>query len=94
MTITNAAMDDIVPWVDFEKQPVYVSIKVELQFLVRRFKEDRNEMIHGGYESYNKKWKSNSYLSAIIATCNLMKKLDRVYGEVIPANSIAIAKSS
>lgn len=91
--ITNAALGDITPWVDFEKQPVYVSIKVDLQFLVRRFKDDRNEMIHGGYESYNKKWKSNSYLSAIIATCNLMKKLDRVYGEVIPTNSIAIAQS-
>ncbi|GAA4203242.1 hypothetical protein GCM10022289_19190 [Pedobacter jeongneungensis] len=93
MKITNAALEDIAPWVGFEKQPVYVSIKVELQFLVRRFKDDRNEMIHGGYESYNKKWKSNSYLAAVIATCNLMKKLDRIYGDVIAANSFAIAQS-
>lgn len=90
--ITNAALGDIVPWVGFEKQPIYVSIKVDLQLLVRRFKDDRNEMVHGGYESYNKKWKSNSYLSAVIATCNLMKKFDRIYGEVIPASSITIAE--
>lgn len=79
--LTNAALENIAPWIDFEKQSVYVSIKMELQFLVRRFKDDRNEMIHGGFASYNKKWKSNIYLSAVIALYKLMKKLDQIYGE-------------
>jgi len=74
-------LENIAPWIDFEKQSVYVSIKVELQFLVRRFKDDRNEMIHGGFASYNKKWKSNIYLSAVIALYKLMKKLDQIYGK-------------
>ncbi|WP_222537020.1 hypothetical protein [Pedobacter polysacchareus] len=66
-------------WISCDREKVYVSIKVELQFLVRRFKDDRNEMIHGRFDSYNKKWKSNIYLSAVIALYKLMIRLDAIY---------------
>jgi hypothetical protein len=62
------------------KTKVLVSLKVELQFLIRRFKDDRNDMVHGKYEEYNKKWKSNIYLSAIISLYRLSLRLEQLYG--------------
>lgn len=58
---------------------ISTSIKVKLQFLVRRFKEDRNSIIHGNYNDFDKGWKCYIYLAAIIKVWLIIKQYDGVY---------------
>lgn len=67
------------PFNGVEKKPVLVSLKVELQFLIRKFKDDRNHVIHGHFADLDKKWKCYINFSALIKTWELIKQLDRQY---------------
>ncbi len=49
----------------YDVQNTAINLKIQLHFLVRRFKEDRNAIVHGNYKGMNSKWKSYIYLSAI-----------------------------
>ncbi|MCD8416114.1 hypothetical protein LNI90_11510 [Tenacibaculum dicentrarchi] len=54
-------------------EKVMISIKPRLQFLLRAYKEDRNLIIHGKYEEFNKKWKSYIYSSALCKVFDVIK---------------------
>lgn len=58
---------------------IKTSIKVKLQFLVRRFKEDRNSIIHGNYTDFDKGWKCYIYLAAIKKIWEVIKLYDKLY---------------
>jgi hypothetical protein len=49
LALSNEAHDLMVPFNGIDQKPVFVTLKVKLQFLVRRFKEDRNAIIHGHF---------------------------------------------
>ena len=59
---------------------IKTSIRVKLQFLVRRFKEDRNSIIHGNYTDFDKGWKSYIYLAAIMKISHVIRVYDEIYG--------------
>ena len=48
-----------------EDKTVFISLSVYLDFLVRKFKDDRNSIIHGRYSQFNAKWTSLVYLTAL-----------------------------
>jgi hypothetical protein len=58
---------------------IRTSIKVKLQFLVRRFKEDRNSIIHGNYTDFDKGWKCYIYLAAIKKILETIKLYEEHY---------------
>ncbi len=58
---------------------INVSIRYRLQFLLRRYKEDRNSIIHGNYFEFDKGWKCYIYLSAITKTYEVIKEYDEIY---------------
>jgi len=58
---------------------ILVTIRARLQFLLRRYKEDRNAIIHGNYAEFDKGWKTYVYLSAITKIFDLIKEYDLVY---------------
>lgn len=43
-------------------QIAYVSVKVVLGFLNRKYKDDRNQIIHGNYFSFNHSWENMYYI--------------------------------
>lgn len=46
-------------------QTVVIGIDVYLDFLMKKFKEDRNNIIHGKYSFFKEKWKTLVYLTAL-----------------------------
>lgn len=62
-----------------KEQKILVTIRSRLQFLLRRYKEDRNSIIHGNYFDFDKGWKSYIYLSAITKVFEIIKDYDRIY---------------
>ncbi len=58
------------------KEKIFVSLRSRLLFLVRRYKEDRNSIIHGAYESFNLGWKTYLYLLAIIKVVETIKECE------------------
>lgn len=58
---------------------IEVTIRARLQFLLRRYKEDRNSIIHGNYADFDKGWKTYVYLSAITKIFELIKEYDEIY---------------
>ena len=59
---------------------INISLRAKLQFLLRRYKEDRNSIIHGNYHQFDKGWKCFIYLSAVIKVFDLIKEYDKIYG--------------
>lgn len=66
-----------------ENDTILVTIRFKLCFLVRRYKEDRNLIIHGNYFEFDKGWKSYIYLSAITRIFETMKDYDKIYSQTI-----------
>lgn len=58
---------------------IKTSIKVKLQFLVGRFKEDRNSIIHGNYTDFDKGWKCYIYLTTIKKIWEIIKLYDGIH---------------
>jgi hypothetical protein len=48
-----------------EDQTIMIGLDIYLDFLVKKFKEDRNHIIHGKYSFFKEKWRSLVYLSAL-----------------------------
>jgi len=48
-----------------EDKTVMISINVYFDFLAKKFKEDRNSIIHGKYSYFREKWKTLVYLTAL-----------------------------
>lgn len=48
-----------------EDKTVMISINVYFDFLAKKFKEDRNSIIHGKYSFFKEKWKTLVYLTAL-----------------------------
>lgn len=48
-----------------EDKTVLIGIDVYLDFLVKQFKEERNNIIHGKYSFFKEKWKTLVYLTAL-----------------------------
>ncbi len=58
---------------------IRVSLNVELQFLLRRYKEDRNNIIHGDIDAFNHEWKFYSNLSAIYGIYKVVSNYFNIY---------------
>ena len=48
-----------------EERIVSIGIDIYLDFLVKKFKDDRNNIIHGKYSFFKEKWKTLVYLTAL-----------------------------
>jgi hypothetical protein len=48
-----------------EDKTVMIGIDVYLDFLVKKFKDDRNNIIHGKYSLFKEKWQTLVYLTAL-----------------------------
>lgn len=48
-----------------EDKTVMIGIDVYLDFLVKQFKEERNNIIHGKYSFFKEKWKTLVYMTAL-----------------------------
>lgn len=79
LALSNEAHDLIMPFNGIDQKPVFVTLKVKLQFLVRRFKEDRNAIIHGHFYELNKKWKCYVNFSALFNIYQLILELEALY---------------
>lgn len=60
-------------------QKVKINLRILLHFLIRRFKEDRNTIIHGKFEGFNQKWKNYIYLSVIEQIFEAIKTYQKIY---------------
>jgi len=47
--------------INYDEENIAISLKTKLQFLLRTYKEDRNQLIHGNFTDFNKKWKNYIY---------------------------------
>jgi hypothetical protein len=56
-----------------------INVRVKLHFLIRRFKEDRNAMIHGQIEDFNHKWKNVIYLAALEKILETIGEYKKIY---------------
>lgn len=79
LALTNKARNLILPFNGVDRNPIYVTLKVKLQFLIRRFKEDRNAIIHGHFQELNKKWKCYVNFSALFNIYKLILELEALY---------------
>jgi len=53
-----------------EDKTVMIGLDVYLDFLVKKFKDDRNNIIHGKYSFFKEKWRTLVYLSALETLIN------------------------
>lgn len=67
-------------FIDGKSHTTKINLRIRLHFLIRRYKEDRNNMIHGKFEGFNHKWKNYIYLSAIEQIYDVIKEYGKIYG--------------
>ena len=67
-------------FIDGKTHTTKINLRIRLHFLIRRYKEDRNNMIHGKFEGFNSKWKNYIYLSAIEQIYDVIKEYENIYG--------------
>lgn len=56
-----------------------INVRIKLHFLIRRFKEDRNAMIHGAMEGFNHKWKNVVYMAALEKILDTLGEYKKIY---------------
>ncbi len=61
---------------------INISLKVDLQFLVRRYKENRNSIVHGHFTNFNKKWYCYINLSAVKKLYDLIETYQNLYRDI------------
>lgn len=61
---------------------INISLKVDLQFLVRRYKENRNSIVHGHFANFNKKWYCYINLSAVKKIYDLIETYQNLYRNI------------
>lgn len=79
LALSAQALELLSPFQGVDQQPVMVSLKVKLQFLLRRFKEDRNAIIHGHFIDLDKKWKCYVNFLALVNLYRLILELESLY---------------
>ena len=52
-----------------------------LNFLIRKYKDDRNLIIHGNFEAFNHKWKNYINYAALLKVFNAFKNYQALYTE-------------
>lgn len=57
-----------------------INLRIKLHFLIRRFKEDRNAIVHGNFKGFDKRWKNYVYLSAVEKILDSIEEYDNLYG--------------
>lgn len=65
--------------VDRKSLKIKVSLKVELQFLLRRHKENRNAIVHGNFTNFDKKWYCYLNLSAVAKIARIIQAYEGIY---------------
>lgn len=65
--------------INLGKENISVSFRTRLQFLIRRYKEDRNQLIHGNFPSFDFKWKNYIYFSALQKVFRLISEYNDKY---------------
>jgi hypothetical protein len=65
--------------IEVRKHTTKINLRIKLHFLIRRYKNDRNQIVHGNFEDFNQKWKNFMYLSAIEEIVNCIQEYDVLY---------------
>lgn len=60
-----------------EKQNTFISLETYLDFLIRKFKDDRNKIIHGKYSMFTEKWTTLLYLNALDVLIGKIKSYEK-----------------
>lgn len=64
---------------NYDEDSVGISFKTKLQFLIRGYREDRNQLIHGNFSNFDFKWKSYIYFSALKKVFKLIEIYEQKY---------------
>ncbi|WP_343658834.1 hypothetical protein [Chryseobacterium sp.] len=62
-----------------EDKEIKINLSVMLNFLVRKYKDDRNQIIHGNFKEYNLKWKNYINLAAIVKIFDVFTEYEKFY---------------
>lgn len=63
---------------DSDKE-IKINLAVMLDFLVRKYKDDRNQIIHGNFKNYNLKWKNYINFAAVVKIFDVFTEYNKFY---------------
>ncbi|PWN58416.1 hypothetical protein [Chryseobacterium viscerum] len=86
-TITESEISDLVEnlkndsseLMTDEDKEIKINLSVMLNFLVRKYKDDRNQIIHGNFKDYNLKWKNYINVAAIVKIFDVFTEYEKFY---------------
>ncbi|WP_131450855.1 hypothetical protein [Chryseobacterium sp. FH1] len=58
---------------------IKINLPVMLNFLVRKYKDDRNQIIHGNFKDFNLKWKNYVNFAAIVKIIDVFEEYEKFY---------------
>ncbi|MDR6487209.1 hypothetical protein J2799_001694 [Chryseobacterium vietnamense] len=58
---------------------IKINLAVMLDFLVRKYKDDRNQIIHGNFKNYNLKWKNYINFAAVVKIFDVFTEYNKFY---------------
>lgn len=61
--VIQQEMNHLISIDDFQ---IFISLRVMLHFLIRKYKDDRNLIVHGDFDNLNHKWKNFVSFSALV----------------------------
>lgn len=62
-----------------EEKTIKVNLSIMLDFLVRKYKDDRNSIIHGDFECFDLKWKNYINYAALMKISEVFKEYQELY---------------
>ena len=62
-----------------DEHQIKINLSIMLHFLIRKYKDDRNLIIHGNFESFNHKWKNYINYSALLKVFDTYNKYTEYY---------------
>lgn len=76
------SLEDLMPDLlsDDEKE-IKINLATMLNFLIRKYKDDRNLIIHGNFETFNHKWKNYISYAAILKVFDTYKNYHDLYAK-------------
>jgi hypothetical protein len=72
----NSKLDDMT---DIRTHQSLINLRIRLHFLIRRYKEDRNDLIHGNIEPMNHQWKNYITLCVIAKIWDVRNEYCSIY---------------
>jgi hypothetical protein len=78
LILSNKLVADVLSAEDFE---IKINLSTMLNFLIRKYKDDRNLLIHGNFQALNRKWKNYINYSALLKVYEVAAKYEKLYGK-------------